>query len=76
MSLRQFQVQRSQVCASFPDQQDGWAIRRAKMLLPFDVLCLPQTLIGRWMPADRGIPSAMYFGVKKSKAMYEVGTYA
>ena len=54
----------------------GWAIGRAESLLPFDVVCLPQALVGRRMLRNRGIPNVMYFGVEKGKPVSEVGTHA
>ena len=54
----------------------GWAIRRVEALLPFDVVCLPQALVGRRMLRNRGIASVMFFGVERNKPMAEVGTHA
>lgn len=57
-------------------RQVGWAIRRAERSLPFDVVCLPQALVGRRMLQNRGIPSVMYFGLEQGKPLKEVGTHA
>lgn len=57
-------------------RQVGWAIWRAERLLPFDVVCLPQALVGRRLLQNRGIRSVMYFGVEQGKPLKEVGTHA
>lgn len=54
----------------------GRAIRRAEELLPFEVVCLPQALVGRRMLRNRGLPSVMYLGVEQGKPLSEVGTHA
>lgn len=54
----------------------GKAIVRAEALLPFDVVCLPQALVGRRMLRNRGLPSVMFFGVEQGKPMSAVGTHA
>lgn len=54
----------------------GRAIVRGEALLPFDVVCLPQALVGRRMLRNRGLPSVMFFGVEQGKPMSEVGTHA
>ena len=54
----------------------GWAIERAERVLPYDVVCLPQAIVGRRMLRRRGIASVMFFGVETAKPLAEAGTHA
>jgi hypothetical protein len=43
-----------------------WTIRLAARHVPWNAVCLPQSLAARLMLKRRGIPATLYFGVRKS----------
>jgi len=44
----------------------GWAIALAVRHTPWNSVCLPQAMAGKWMLQRRSIPCTLYLGVAKS----------
>lgn len=43
----------------------GRWVRRVAAKMPFEAVCLPQAMAGRWMLGRRGLPCKIYLGTKK-----------
>ena len=46
-------------------------IDRAARNVPWNAVCLPQAMAGKWMLKKRNLPSIMFLGVAKEKAAVE-----
>lgn len=48
--------------------QVRWSITVAARHVPWEAVCLPQAMAGKWMLKRRGVISTLYLGVKRSEA--------
>ncbi|MDH3742992.1 MAG: lasso peptide biosynthesis B2 protein, partial [Hyphomicrobiales bacterium] len=45
----------------------NWAVRTAARQYPWQVVCLPQAIAGRWMLARRHVDSTLCIGVRSAR---------
>ena len=43
----------------------GWAVHTGARYLPWDVVCLPRAMVGKWMLARRNVVSTMFLGIQR-----------
>jgi len=54
----------------------GQCVRRSAAHAPFQAVCLPQAMAGRWMLNRRGIPNQLFIGARPSADMKIVDLHA
>lgn len=60
--------------AGTPDSEVvSWAVRTAARQFPWDVVCLPQAIAGRWMLVRRNVDSLLCIGVRTARTASRQG---